>query len=130
MGIALDDIDLPYDLDWVDEFGGWSPVKRQHTEGSTGKLIVQSGVLSDGRPITLASTNNGGTGAWCKRLTVEQIRQKLSETAVMNLTFHSRSFNVVWDPDSPFTAEQIIRTSNPSDDVNYSITLKLVEVTE
>lgn len=128
MSITLAGIQLPDGLDWTDEYGGWAQVKREHTEGSTGKIIIQCGQLKDGRPITLASASQGSTGAWCKRSVVEQLRAKLSETGVMTLVFHSRTFSVVWAPDSPLTAEQIFRTSNPSDDVDYSILLKLIEV--
>lgn len=128
MAITLAGIELPDDLDWQDEYGGWSPVKREHTEGGTGKLIIQCGLRKDGRPITLASTSQGTTGAWCKRSVVEQIRSKLTETGVMPLNIHGREFSVVWSDADPFSAEQIVRVADPDDDDYYAILLKLIEV--
>lgn len=125
---SLAGIELPDDLDWQDEYGGWSPIKREHTEGSTGKVIIQCGQRKEGRPITLASTSQGSTGAWCKRSVVEQIRAKLSETGVMLLVYRGQTFHVVWAPDSPFSAEQLIRITDPDDEDFYTITLKLITV--
>lgn len=128
MAITLAGIELPDDLDWQDEYGGWSPVQREHTKGSTGKLIIQSGQLKEGRPITLASASQGSTGAWCKRSVVEQIRSKLTETGVMPLNIHGREFFVVWAEADPFSAEQIVRIADPDDDDYYAILLKQIEV--
>ena len=125
---SLAGIELPDDLDWQDEYGGWSPIKREHTEGGTGKLIIQFGQRKEGRPITLASTSQGSTGAWCKRSVVEQIRAKLSETEVMPLILRGVEHSVTWAPESPFTAEQLFRIADPDGDDYYTILLKLIEV--
>lgn len=130
MAIILAGIELPDDLDWQDEYGGWSPIQREHTKGSTGKLIIQSGQLKEGRPITLASASQGSTGAWCKRSVVEQIRAKLNETGVMPLTLHDRILSVVWAPEGAFSAEQLIRIADPDGDDYYTILLKLIEVSQ
>lgn len=125
MSITLEDIELPEDLLRTDEFGGWSPVKREHTQGSTGKLIVQAGLLKEGRPITLESTSNS---AWARRAVVNQIYAELLITEPMTLTIHGQQETVTWDPDSPFTAEPVTSFTDPDDTDFYMIKLKFITI--
>jgi hypothetical protein len=125
MSITLEDIELPEDLLRTDEFGGWSPVKREHTQGSTGKLIVQAGLLKEGRPITLESTSNS---AWARRAVVNQIYAELLITEPMTLTIHGQQETVTWAPDSPFTAEPVTSFTDPDDTDFYMIKLKFITI--
>ncbi len=125
MAITLGNIDLPGDMLRTDEFGGWSPVKREHTQGSTGKVIVQAGLLKEGRPISLESTSNS---AWATRAVVNQIYDALLITDPMTLTINGTAATVTWAPDSPFTAEQVTPFSDPDDADFYIIKLKFITV--
>lgn len=42
---------------WIDEFG-WLPVKQGVTRTLTGAAIVQTGVMTGGRPITLSANDS------------------------------------------------------------------------
>lgn len=125
MAITLENIDLPVDLLRTDEFGGWSPVKREHTQGITGKIIVQAGLLKEGRPITLESTSNS---AWATRAVVNQIYASLLITDPMTLTINEQTETVIWAPEDPFTAEQVISLSDPDDTDFYIIKLKFITI--
>ncbi|NCN41439.1 hypothetical protein GW916_09365 [bacterium] len=65
------DIQLPKDLEWVDEFT-WSPVRQTISETLTGALIVQESKLKKGKPITLQGKDDMG---WITRLTAETLMQ-------------------------------------------------------
>lgn len=125
MAITLNSIELPDDLLRTDEFSGWSPVKREHTQGCTGKLIVQSGLLKEGRPITLESTSNS---AWASRAVVNQIYSALLVTDPLTLSIHGQTEAVTWSPDDPFTAEQVTQFSDPDDSDKYIIKLKFITI--
>ena len=52
------ELDLPNDLDWIDEFN-WSPVQASNHYTITGALVIEQGVKQAGRPITLKSPEDG-----------------------------------------------------------------------
>ncbi len=74
MSITLSDgtttISLNPDLFWVDE--DFSPVKQETETTITGSQIVQAGVLTAGRPITLQPEDDNS--AWMTRAVIEQLR--------------------------------------------------------
>ncbi|MCF7964218.1 MAG: hypothetical protein K9L79_01625 [Methylobacter tundripaludum] len=126
MTITLDDIELPEDLIWTDEFG-WSPRQQTETYTLTGALIVETGLKQKGRSITLVG---GEQAAWIDRATLTALHAKLSSTAEMTLTLNdNRTFSVVFSSDaSPIEAVPIIDYSTPDENDWYSITIKLMQV--
>lgn len=64
-------LQLDPDLQWVDEFG-WSEIEESEERGLTGALIIDIGVKSGGRPITLAPPDDGS--AWMPRATISQLQ--------------------------------------------------------
>jgi hypothetical protein len=122
--IMLDDITLPEDLIWTDEFD-WTPVQQAKTYTLTGALILETGTKQAGRPIALVG---GDEAAWITRATLKTLQAKLTTTAAMTLTLNDgRTFSVAFNhEDKPIDARPVIDYSTPSDDDFYTLTLKLI----
>lgn len=63
-----DTVELPQDMQWIDEFGWSSVVQTEPVYSLSGCLLVQQGKRLAGRPITLT-----GEWVWHKRQTVETL---------------------------------------------------------
>lgn len=64
-------LDLDPDLQWTDEFS-WSAIEETEERGLTGALIIDIGVKTSGRPITLAPPDD--SSAWMPRATISQLQ--------------------------------------------------------
>lgn len=126
MSITLDVITLPSDLLWTDEFD-WTPIQQSKGYTLTGALVIESGKMLAGRPITLTGGDNYG---WASRATVKALYSALDTDATMTLTLNdARTFNVKFDhASSPIQARQIIDYNNPDDSDHYALTIKLITV--
>ena len=96
--ITQQEIDLPNDLLWRDEFD-WSPVEATQTYTLTGALIIESSVRQAGRPISLSADQDM---AWVTRETLSKLKTWAAIPArKFNLTFEyatdTRSFLVVFN---------------------------------
>lgn len=131
MTASLDNVTLPDDLDWTDEFD-WQPVSQVTTPTLTGALVVEEAALQAGRPITLVSDG----AAWVTRATVKKLQALLAKAGeTMTLTLSDgRTFSVLWRRgDGPsLTARQILRRrlADTGDDYHYEIELHLMEAPE
>jgi hypothetical protein len=67
---TLEELELPNDLLWSDEFD-WSPLESTNTYTLTGALIIEQGVRQAGRPISLTADPEL---AWVTRTTVQTLR--------------------------------------------------------
>lgn len=119
---------VPFDGDmvWTDEFN-WPVVTKKTEYSLSGALIVDSGMRLAGRPITLEGKADGG---WIRRATVDALRvlaSALPGQYVLTLA-DGRSFNVIFSPDDPIRAEQVVDLSDPGADWWYIATVKLIEV--
>ncbi len=126
--MTLDNIELPDDLLWVNEFD-WNPVEQNIERSLSGALLVQEQGKQKGRPITLSGSNDAG---WVSRSTVVSLLA-MAQTAnkVMQLSLPGqRQFNVIFDRDngSPIEAQQIIPFAYPQQNYLYSLTLRLMTV--
>lgn len=97
--ITLDEIELPADMQWVDEFKS-TQVRQVVVPSLTGASIVQMNLRQSARPITLEGAFNGRQGyAVVTRGVVEALRAK-EEAGVgveMELTFSdNRTFPVIF----------------------------------
>lgn len=59
MTASIAGIELPYDIQWVDEYTAWR-VGQIIRPTLTGALVVQESALQAGRPITLRGFDDGG----------------------------------------------------------------------
>ena len=66
-----EEIQIPKGMMWIDEFN-WSKAVNSKEYSLNGSLIVESGVRSFGRPITLQGAEDTG---WIKRATVGILQQ-------------------------------------------------------
>ncbi len=126
MTISLDAVVLPEDLIWTDEYL-WTPIKQTTERGLTGANIIDSGVKTAGRSITLVGEPN-----WveCPRSLLNTLHAKLADNAEMILTLHdARQFTVRFDHQStPIQSEPVIDFNNPEDSDENSITLRFITI--
>ncbi len=90
--MTLDEITLPDDLEWVDEFD-YSSIVQNMQYGVTGSLFIQESKKQAGRFITLAGSDDM---AWLNRTEVVALQAK-ADTADLEMTLtlsDGRSFNV------------------------------------
>lgn len=126
MAITLDSVNLPVDLTWTDEFD-WSPILQSKNYTLTGALVIESGKMLAGRPITLTGDQNS---AWASRATVKSLYALLATDPTMTLTLNdARTFSVKFNHDSgPIQSKPIIDYNNPADSDVYALTLKFITV--
>lgn len=125
--ITLDDLTLPPDLLWTDEFR-WNPVAQQETITLGGALIVQADAQLTGRPVTLAG---GGDHGWVPRSLLESLRAKAAQTnLVMTLTLHDGAARSVMFTGERLTADPVWPIADPDSDQPYVITVYFREVNE
>ncbi len=87
-------IELPDQLDWVDEYS-WSPVAQNKTYSITGALLIQSATRQAGRPITLEGRIDT---AWCPRSLVDQLYAWAATPGiVLSLTLRGIARSVTFD---------------------------------
>lgn len=126
--MTLDDITLPDDLLWINEFD-WNPVAQTTERSLSGALLVQEGQLSHGRSIVLSGNGEAG---WVSRLTVKNL-YALAKAAnkTMSLTLpDGRQFSVIFDRanGSGLETRQLMPFAYPDDDDLYLVTLRLLTV--
>jgi len=85
-------LQLDPDLQWINEFE-WSPIEESEERSLTGALLIDIGVKSGGRPITLAPPDDDS--AWMTRSTIEQLRSWEQMPALtLTLNFRGTSYQV------------------------------------
>lgn len=137
---SLDDIELPYDLQWSDEHMPWA-VAQDRTYSVTGALLVQESVRQSGRPVTLESSRGRPRWAIVLRPTIELLKAKvavpIAVASSMTLTLPApntvdgtRTFQVRWrHNDGPPLEVRPIKHIVPEADADrYEITLRLMIV--
>ncbi|QHB72088.1 hypothetical protein [Stenotrophomonas sp. 364] len=135
--IVLAGIELPADLQWIDEFTAWRVGQAVKTS-LTGAKIVQESSLQAGRPITLQTQRDGA--AWVGAVTLDVLRalqaseeQPRTTPLTLVLPAHNggdRQLSVAWRrTDGPGIEAEPIRFAVPALDGDYySITLRLMTV--
>lgn len=123
--ITLDGINLPADLEWVDEYS-WSPVQQNIKKTLTGALVIPEMAQLAGREMTL----EGDSETWITKAVLEQLRAKANTANLtMVLSYHSTNYNVKFHrQQSPIDARLIVPFQNPQSDDVYSLTLRLMHV--
>lgn len=122
MGITLDDVTLPTDLIWSNEFK-WDKKQIKTEYSINGSLIVQASTKKTGRIITLEGNKNT---AWTTRETLLQLQTKAEVGGEWVLTWtDARTFNVMI---ISLEAEQLIHIIDPDLNHLYKIILNLLEI--
>lgn len=119
---TLNSLKLDDEVEWLDELD-WTPVEQTLKRGQTGKLVVQEGIKTGGRYLTLRFIS--------KRSQVEQFMALLVEPAPMALTLYGTGYAVKWrHADKPIDATPDVDIVNPAEhpELGYTVTLRLIEV--
>lgn len=130
MAVTLAGIEIPADIQWIDEFSGFG-VGQTITPTLTGALVVEEVAQPAGRKITLRS--NGA--AWVTRDTVEQLAALAAtplDGTTLTLSWHGTDYDVVFDRSSGdgFSATEVIRLAASIQGAThpYDITINLITV--
>ena len=131
MAITLSDgtttIALPDDMFWADQHS-WTPVEQSVATSITGAAIIDIGVRTAGRPITLFSDE---AHAWMTYLVVTQLKI-WAETPgkTLNLSLRSANFEVMFrHQEKPAVdVSSVIDYSTPDAQDWFFGTLKFMEV--
>ena len=133
------DVQLPQDLEWVDEFS-WSPIQQSVETSLTGALIIQESTQLKGRPITLQGKDDMG---WIPRSIGENLMlMRNSAGLTMNLQYvhynvDTSMYGVIlfqydvmfrhYEP-PPIELENVLRYDNFETDAWYKVrNLKFME---
>lgn len=125
-----DEIKLPDDMYWIDEFK-WQPRVSNSTYSLSGALIVEEGVRLAGRPITLQPPEDL---AWIPRAIVSKLRTWASYPSrrfILQFEYptDTRQFVVIFAPDGePVESDPVKGFPQHRDDDWFKIKLKFVEV--
>lgn len=126
--LKLDTVELPYEMNWIDEFS-WARVSAAQARTVGGKQIIEESQTASmaGRPVTLSNEN-----AWLAYSDALILRAWADETGkTMALTMHNGSVYQVrfrlWEPPA-VQWEPIMKIANLSSTVQGILSLKLVMV--
>ncbi|WP_353161940.1 hypothetical protein [Acinetobacter guillouiae] len=116
---------------WSDEFD-WNPIEQKQDRAVDGALIIQEGIKKSGRPVTLTADKNM---AWLKRHIVSKLKDwsVLQEKFELQFNyFHDkRTFNVVFNhQDKAIEAKPVLEHPSVSDDDEYNVTLRFLELSD
>lgn len=128
MSITLDNLTLPDDLYWADEFG-WTPVATSLDYLLSGSALIQTGTRLAGRAVTLQSEDD--EHCWTSRATVLALKALADEAGkIMTLNYHGRSLRVMFAPgEIPFDAEPLWREWPDADADTWLLSaLRLIEI--
>ena len=126
--MLLDTVELPDDLEWIDEFT-WTPVAQNTEYGATGALFIQESEKQAGRTITLQGEEDM---CWIPRSTVLALQALYSQTdKEMTLTLEDdRAFTVMFlQSGNPIDVSPVRKGSYFGNEDYYKInSIKLMEV--
>lgn len=129
MTIHLAGIQLPSQLEWVDEFD-YAPAAQSIKTTLDGALIVSESQKRAGRPYSLRSRSNGGV--WATRDFVKQLKaleaELQTDTMTLNINGHEAEVFFRRDPVA-VTATPLWREANPQGESFYFIDILLIGVT-
>lgn len=119
-------IELPQDVQWIDEFAWSATAQSAPVRTLSGGHIIQTGIKSSGRPITLS-----GDWVWHKRGVLETLRSWTDEPGLrLTLThYDGRVFNVIFRThDSAMSAAPVYYMTPEVDTEPYTATINLMTV--
>jgi len=122
-------IDLPFDLEWADEFD-YSPIQAGQQHSVTGALIYSRSQRQAGRPITLRGGEDCG---WISRgdfIQVQALADDITQGPHVLTHPDGRQFSVHFKHDSgpAVTAEPVLFMSPQIDSDRYIPVFRFIEV--
>lgn len=119
--ITLDDLTLPGELIWTDEFS-WRPMETSESRAQSGRLTIQRAAKIAGRPVTLELPSDCIT----YRPVVLALQALLGRES-MTLTLHDgRALTVTWrHGDGPMESPQLFPLAYPDARTPHRLTLRL-----
>jgi len=124
--VKIDDLILPDDLVWIDEFE-YSDIAQSQKRTLNGALIINESAKVKGRSITIDSVG----AVWVTRSKIQALKD-MNDTlnGIFTLTFHERSYLVKFNKSSgsAITVKQVVECSDPNEDSPYTVTIRLIEV--
>jgi len=131
MTILLSDgnstVELPDDLNWVDEYD-WVSARQSFTRSVSGSLIIQAAARTAGRPITLEPPDNGG---WITRAALDAVKAYADTPDLqMTLTMRNANYTVMFrsDEGEPITAEPLMFFADPAPEHYALATFRFITV--
>lgn len=124
----LNAVELPDDLEWVDEFT-WTPIAQSIEYGATGSVFIQESEKQAGRTITLQGEEDM---CWVNRETILALRALYIQPGKeMTLTLEDeRTFQVRFlQSGNPVEVSPVVKGAFYSDEDYFKIkSIKLIEV--
>ncbi|ANP79312.1 hypothetical protein A134_23140 [Vibrio crassostreae 9CS106] len=117
-------VEFTDDLEWVDELS-YTPVAQSYETSVMGSLLVQEGMLTAGRPVTLV----GGGDVWVDYKTVKALREMLTKTGLKLTLVSGDVISVKFrHQDTPIEAMPIQRRRSYDDTAKFTLTLRFMEL--
>lgn len=124
-------LELPKDLQWVDEFA-WSALSQSTERSITGAYIIDMQTRTAGRPITLEGKENT---AWLQRSAAKTLKAWVDAPGqVYTLTHNGTAYQVMFDHGTDeisraFKVAPVVEYDTPVDGDHYcSLTLRFFTV--
>lgn len=130
-GSPGDEIILPNSLLWTDEFS-WNPVTSAASYSLTGALILETGTMLKGRPISLEPPDE--SMGWVQRSVAAQLKTWAATAnrkmrLVLEYADDTRTFNVMFrHHDGAIDAKPVKGFPEHSPDSWFNLTIRLIEV--
>ena len=93
--MQLDDITLPDNLPWINEFD-WNPVAQTTKHSLSWALLIQEGQLSHGRSIVLSGRGGAGRVSCLTMKSLYALSEAANKTMTLTLP-DKRQFIVIFD---------------------------------
>lgn len=124
---TLDTLQLPSGLLWIDEHE-WQPWVKETEYSTNGALLIDAAPRQAGRPITLQAESDAG---WISYATLRGLYALAAQPLATFKFTHAdgRHFDVQFAGSEAISVqERIGRPEIPTDDCQYVITIRLIEV--
>ena len=120
-------IPLHPDLLWTDEHS-WTPIQQSAERSITGTMLIEYGVKTAGREITLEPED--GNSAWLNRATLDALKTAIAIPGLeMALSINGTSHSVVFRHlDGPLSAVPVVHYNDADPGDWFSVTLRFLEI--
>ena len=120
-------ITLHPDLLWIDEHT-WTPIQQAAERSVTGAMLIEYGVKTAGRNITLQPEDSNS--AWLPRSTLDALKAAMAIPGQeMTLSIRGTAYTVIFRHlDGPIEAIPVVHFNDADPDDWFSVTLRFMEI--